>query len=201
MDALSPPQLHLCRPCLLTSQYDQDVRGIQFRFQPLYHQFSFSCYQSGFSLPFFLCVLFVTQMFALTANIIYPFLFSSFSIYPWDEKPWSWLGPYSSAKVWSSCRALSDIWVVQGREKVSLIPTKCFVLIMKCYLSVDVEISSCIRVKLYKGVSVFSNQAIKQNFLLFTNLEWDILLSFFSFLLLFSQRNHISSASKIVPQK
>lgn len=132
MDGLSPPQRRLCRLWALSLLCnvcpDQDVRGCLFKFN-----------NPSSSV---LCVLWWLKCFPLDcpyardknwwffwlAHMIWPHYYISFScffssspIYPWDEKPWSRPGTHSSAKVWGSCCPFSDIRVVQGWEKVSLV--------------------------------------------------------------------------------
>lgn len=66
--------------------------------------------------------------------------FSSCPIYPWDEKQWSWFGAHSSAKVWGSCCASSNIWVVQGWEKVS--PALLYELFWQCVSAASPQVST-----------------------------------------------------------
>lgn len=108
VDALSSPQLCVCRLSVLSLHYvicalTRMLEVVIFKFSNPHSPV--------------LCIW--PSLILLYANVI--FVFPSCPIYPWNEKPWSWSGTHSSAKVWGSCCAFSNIWVVQGWEKVSLV--------------------------------------------------------------------------------
>lgn len=120
MDALSPPQVRLCRlwvlslhfvMCALTSMSEVVIFKFNNPPSPVLPTYSFILSLSWWQHRCF--------FWLISAKVTYLFVFYSCSIYPWDEKPRSWSGTHSSAKVRSSCRAFSNIRVVQGREKVS----------------------------------------------------------------------------------
>lgn len=107
VDALSSPQLCLRRLSVFSLHYVMCYRVLEVVI------FKFSNSHSP--------VLWIWPSLILLYANVFIFAFPSCPIYPWDEKPWSWSGTHSSAKVWSSCCAFSNIWVVQGWKKVSLV--------------------------------------------------------------------------------
>lgn len=114
MAALSPLQICLCRFWMLSLHRAMSALTRVSAVVKCSHPFAIK-------IRAFIAVLMQTAHGNVAKmSYFYFFVFFRCPIYPRHKEPRSRSGTHSPAKMWGSCNAFSNIWVVQGWKKVSL---------------------------------------------------------------------------------